>query len=249
MTRAVPVVLGVACLSWTVGDVLTTIQSFGGASPPVPSASDVFYFAFYPVAFVCFAMLIRRGSGWRLPGHLPGRRDRRVGGRRTLGRPGGTGRALHATPRALAAGTSLAYPLGDVLLLVLAIGGLTIFPRGFRPFFSVVCVAFVVADIGDTFNLLQPGSTAGAFANAVAWPIAIALFALAAWLLPANVKTTGAEWFAGFGLPTFGALDQRRHLLRGQLRLTCPSPPSCSPPSPSWWPASGWPEPWGRPTR
>ena len=49
VTRAVPVVLGVACLSWTVGDVLTTIQSFGGASPPLPSASDVFYFAFYPV--------------------------------------------------------------------------------------------------------------------------------------------------------------------------------------------------------
>ena len=138
--------------------------------------------------------------------------------------------------------------MGDVLLLVLAVGGLTILPRRFRPFFSVVCVAFVVADIGDTFNLLQPDSTAGAFANAVAWPIAIASFALAAWLLPANVKTTGAEWFAGFGLPTFGALVSVGIFLVASFGHV-PSPPWCSPPSPSWWPASGWPEPWGRPTR
>jgi two-component system, sensor histidine kinase and response regulator len=205
VTRAVPVVLGVACLSWAVGDVLTTIQSFGGASAPVPSASDVFYFAFYPVAFVCFAMLIRRGNGGAF---LATSLDGVIAGLAVAALSAALAeRAAHFThTSALAAGTILAYPLGDVLLLVLAIGGLTILPRGFRPFFSVVCVAFVIADIGDTFNLLQPGSTAGALANAVAWPIAIALFTLAAWLLPANVKSSGAEWFAGFGLPTFGAL-------------------------------------------
>ncbi len=205
VTRAVPVVLGVACLSWTVGDVLTTIQSFGGATPPVPSASDVFYFAFYPVAFVCFAMLIRRGNGGAF---LATSLDGVIAGLAVAALSAALAeRAGHFThTTALGAGTSLAYPLGDVLLFVLAIGGLTMLPRGFRPFFAVVCVAFVVADVGDTFNLLQPGSTVGAFADALAWPISIALFALAAWLLPANVKTTGAEWFAGFGLPTFGAV-------------------------------------------
>ncbi len=205
VARAVPLVLGVACLSWAVGDILTTIQSFGGATPPDPSAADVFYFAFYPVAFVCFAMLIRRGTGGifvttSLDGLIAGLAVAALSAALAE-------RATHLThTSALAAGTSLAYPLGDVLLLVLAIGGLTILPRQFRPFFAVVCVALVIADIGDTFNLLQPNSAVGAFANALAWPITIALFALAAWILPANVKSSGAEWFAGFGLPTFGAL-------------------------------------------
>ncbi len=205
VARAVPVVLGVACLSWTVGDILTTFQSFGGASPPVPSPSDVFYFAFYPVAFVCFAMLIRRGTGGVF---LSTSLDGTIAGLTVAALSAALAeRATHLThASALASGTTLAYPLGDVLLFVLAVGGLTILPRGFRPFFLVACISFVVADIGDTFNLLQPDSTIGAFTNALAWPVTIALFALAAWLLPANVKTTGAEWFAGFGLPTFGAL-------------------------------------------
>ena len=205
VTWAVPLVLGIACVSWSVGDVLTTFQSFGGASPPVPSPSDVFYFAFYPVAFVCFAMLIRRGTGGVF---LSTSLDGVIAGLTVAAASAALAeRFAHITgTSALAAGTTLAYPLGDFLLLLLAIGGLTVLPRGFRPFFSVVCVAFVVAGVGDTFNLLQPGSTVGAYANAVAWPISLTLFALGAWLLPANVKTTGAEWFAGFGLPIFGAL-------------------------------------------
>ena len=132
VTRAVPVVLGVACLAWTVGDILTTIQSFGGASPPVPSASDVFYFAFYPVAFVCFAMLIRRGSGGAF---LATSLDGVIAGLAVAALSAALAeRAAHFTHTSvMAAGTSLAYPLGDVLLFVLAIGGLTILPRGSGP--------------------------------------------------------------------------------------------------------------------
>jgi hypothetical protein len=179
VTRAVPVVLGLSCLAWTVGDVLTTVQSLGGASPPLPSISDVFYFAFYPVAFVCFAMLIRSGNrGVILTTSLDGV----VAGLAVAALSAALAeRFAHITQTsALAAGTSLVYPMGDILLLVLAVGGLTILPREFRPFLSVVSVAFVVVAIGDSFNLLQPDSTAGALANAIAWPIAIALFALGA---------------------------------------------------------------------
>ena len=105
-------------------------------------------------------MLIRRGSGGAF---LATSLDGVIAGLAVAALSAALAeRAAHFThTSAMAAGTSLAYPLGDVLLLVLAIGGLTILPRGFRPFFAVVCVAFVIADIGDTFNLLQPGSTVG----------------------------------------------------------------------------------------
>ena len=88
-----------------------------------------------------------------------------------------------------AAVTQLAYPLGDVLLLALAIGGLAVLPRGLpallhhrrrrarEPTRSVTC-----------FNLLQPNSRFGYVANGAAWPISLTLLAIAAWILPANIE-------------------------------------------------------------
>src|SRR5579862_157958 len=38
--RAFPLVLGAACISWALGDVAHTFESFGGATPSVPSVAD-----------------------------------------------------------------------------------------------------------------------------------------------------------------------------------------------------------------
>ena len=62
--RAVPILLGIGLLCWAAGDLVLTIQSLGGATPPSPSLADGFYIAFYPVTYVAlqFDTLVGRGS-------------------------------------------------------------------------------------------------------------------------------------------------------------------------------------------
>ena len=41
--RAVPLVMGLALLCWTLGDFVLSWESLGGKTPPNPSGADVFY--------------------------------------------------------------------------------------------------------------------------------------------------------------------------------------------------------------
>ena len=60
--RLFPLVMGVACMSWALGDTALTIESLGGASPSTPSVADGFYVGFFILSFLAFALLIRRGT-------------------------------------------------------------------------------------------------------------------------------------------------------------------------------------------
>ena len=203
--RLFPLVMGVACLSWALGDIALTIESLGGANPPTPSVADGFYVCFFLLCFLGFALLIRRGNksslvSISLDGLIAGLGVAAVSAAFVVAaviRITGGG--------ALAAATNLAYPLGDVLLCALAIGGLLVLPRGFRLFFALASVALVANAIGDGFNLLQPDSRFGYISNGAAWPISLTLIALAVWILPAHVEKPGTDRVAGFALPAIGA--------------------------------------------
>ena len=62
VARAFPLIFGVASVSWALGDVALTIESFGGATPAVPSVADGFYVCFFPLCFTGLALLIRGGN-------------------------------------------------------------------------------------------------------------------------------------------------------------------------------------------
>ena len=182
-----------------------TVESLGGATPPTPSLADAFYVAFFPLCFVAFALLIRRGNRSSL---LMTSLDGLIAG---LGVAALSAAFIVAAVirvtggGALAAATNLVYPLGDVLLFALCIAGLLVLPKGFRPFFAVACVALAANAIGDGFNLLQPMSRFGYIANGAAWPVSLTLLAFAVWILPPNVENPGIDRIAGFTLPAFGA--------------------------------------------
>ncbi len=176
--RVFPLVLGAACISWGLGDVARTIESLGGATPSVPSVADGFYVGFYPLCFASFVMVIRRGNtgslvATALDGLIAGIGVAAVSAAFLFSA------VLHATGGGvLAAATNMAYPVGDLLLLSLAIGGITILPREYRRFLVIASVAIAANAIGDTFNLLQPNSTLGYVCNAVAWPISLLMLAI-----------------------------------------------------------------------
>src|ERR1700728_2163014 len=50
--RSATLALGFSLLAWTVGDVFFTIESIGGKTPTIPSVADIFYLAFYSLAYV-----------------------------------------------------------------------------------------------------------------------------------------------------------------------------------------------------
>jgi diguanylate cyclase (GGDEF)-like protein len=206
--RAIPLTLGVGVLSWSIGDTLLTAQSAGGGSPPVPSISDLFWLGFYPIAYVALVLLMRR--------HI-----RRLGPSTWLdGAVAGLGAAavcacfafktiLHSVGGdAATVATDLAYPIGDVLLLMLAVGGTAIIPGRRNPQWLLLAGAIAINALGDTFNLFaSSGSTShlGTIVNGIAWPTSILLISISVWMRPGRFNPLAPQRTAGFLLPGLGA--------------------------------------------
>ncbi len=212
-TRVFPLVLGTGCILWGLGDVALTIESLGGATPPVPSVADALYLSFFPLCFVSFIMVIRRGNGGSLvatslDGVIAGLAVATVCAASVFSTV-----LKVAGGSALSAATNMMYPVGDLLLLALAVGGITILPKQYRRFLVIATTAMAFNLTGDTFNLLQPDSKLGYICNAVAWPASLLMLAVATWAQPVNVEVRPANAYnlntektAGFMFPVLGAL-------------------------------------------
>ncbi len=204
--RAIPLILGFALLSWTIGDFVLTAESIGGANPPDPSWADLFYLSFYPLAYIATFMLLQRGLGrlsranW-LDGVVAG-----LGAAALC-----AAFAFHAIQHAAGLGTvgtvvNLAYPVGDLLLLSLVIGGSVLLSDRGTSRWYLMAVGFVVIVVGDTFNLFSNtsslgGSRFGSDFNNIAWPTAILCMSMAMWLPSKRADPLQREKPAGFLLP------------------------------------------------
>ena len=215
--RVLPLVVGLACLSWATGDVVLTFESLGGATPSVPSLADLFYVGFFPLCYLAFMAPIRHGRrgsflATSLDGVIAALAAAAISGAYIFHA------VLHATHGGdMSTIVSMAYPVGDFLLLALSLGALALLPRTYRPFFAIASLANVFNVIGDMFNLLQSSSRVGYVANAVVWPISLMLLALATWSQPVlveklstmravNAEHTQREKRAGYAVPALGAL-------------------------------------------
>jgi diguanylate cyclase (GGDEF)-like protein len=207
--RSVPLILGVALMAWTFGHIALTIESIGGATPSSPSPADGFYLSFFPLAYVALVLYLR-GEVRRLA--TPNWLDGMVAG---LGAAAVCAAfAFHAIESStgygvLATAVNLAYPVGDVLLLLLVVGGTTVLSgRGTRPWLVVASgIAFAV--VGDTFNLFQSSpwsSHLGTVLNGIAWPAAILLMSMAMWLPRVRSDPRAFQKPTGFLLPGLAAI-------------------------------------------
>jgi diguanylate cyclase (GGDEF)-like protein len=174
--------LGLAFVSWSLGDVVLTVQSIGGSTPPSPSVADVFYVGFYPLAMVALVLYIRSQTSRLTPANWLDGAIAGLGGAAVCaavllhGSRGVTG---------LASLVNVALPIGDALLLGLIIGGFAILPGRRKAPLVLLAVGAAVIVFGDSSNYLQHsfGSTwLGLGLNAVAWPVAILLMTMAVWL-------------------------------------------------------------------
>jgi diguanylate cyclase (GGDEF)-like protein len=183
--RSVPLVLGASLAAWTFGHIAFTIESLGGATPSSPSLADVFYLSFFPLAYGALVLYFR-GEVRRLA--TPNWLDGMVAG---LGAAAVCAAfAFHEIEYltgdgVLATAVNLAYPVGDVLLLLLVVGGTSMLSGRGRGPWLVLATGIAVTVIGDTFNLFHSSAYAshvGAVLDDIAWPAAIWLMSLAMWL-------------------------------------------------------------------
>lgn len=217
---AAPLSLGFGLLSWALGDVFFTIESIGGKTPSTPSVADIFYLGFYPLAYIGTVTLLRSATA-RLS--RPNWLDGVVAG---LGAAAICAAfAFHDIVRLtggsrIAAATNLAYPIGDLLLLSLVIGG-TVLLSGQRTFpWFLLASGITLNVIGDTFNLLQSSvadSRIGLDFNAIAWPTSIILMSMSVWLKRRRLDPQRVQRVAGFVLPSVAAIGGLTVLVAGTV--------------------------------
>ncbi|MGN6257587.1 MAG: GGDEF domain-containing protein [Solirubrobacterales bacterium] len=142
-------VLGASVLSWAAAEIYWTLYIEGNVSAPYPSPADVGYLAFYPLAVAGLYLLVRARAKELDP------RLWMDGALAALG-TGALGAALifefvaeRTSGSALQVATTLAYPLGDIVLLSLAVGVVAL--TRWRP--------------GRTWTLLLAGLAAMAIAD------------------------------------------------------------------------------------
>ncbi len=205
---AVPIILGAALACWSLGDLVLTIESVGGVTPDAPTWADALYLSFFPLSYVAVVLLIR---GEKRQLSSPNWLDGAVAG---LG-AGAVCAAFafaaitHTTRESdLGIAVNLAYPLGDVLLLLLVVGGTAVVAGRRKAPWCLLAVGFSVNVLGDSSNLLHAslgGSQVGYVVNGVAWPISILLMSMAMWLRPGWVDPLAARRPPGFLLPGLAA--------------------------------------------
>ena len=205
--RVAALILGISLLSWSIGDIVLTVESLGGATPPSPSLADVFYLCFYPLAYVAVMMFLR-GEVKRVT--APNWLDGAIAGSGAAAVCAAF--AFHSILRstggsAAATLTNLAYPVGDVLLLGLVVGGFAVLSRRNKTPWVLLASGLTLNVLGDTSNLFQNSlgaSRPGFILNAVAWPTAIVVMSMAVWLRQAK-NPLQPQRPAGFVLPGLSA--------------------------------------------
>jgi diguanylate cyclase len=215
----VPLALGTGMLMWAVGDVVLTLESRHGATPTSPSAADLFYLLFFPLAYLALGLMVRRDAIRLVPAVWL---DGAIAGLGTAALCAafafrGIERLAGGSTAAVA--TNLAYPLGDVLLLGLVVAGTVVLSGRRRRAWYLVATGCAVNAAGDTFNLLHgAGAPAlGSIVDAIAWPTSLLLMSMAVWLPRGAVDPLAETGTPGFLLPGAGAAGALSVLLLGSL--------------------------------
>jgi diguanylate cyclase (GGDEF)-like protein len=214
----VPLALGAGMLMWALGDVVLTLESRYG-TPVSPTWADAFYLLFFPLAYLAIVLMVRRETIRMVPalwldGAIAG-----LGAAALCAAFAFRSIARATGGSATAVATNLAYPVGDVLLLALVVGGTVVLSGRRRTAWYLIAAGCALNAAGDTFNLFQGagGPTFGSIVDAVAWPASLLLMSIAVWIPTSSADPLAEERTPGFLLPGTGAAAALAVLLVGSL--------------------------------
>ncbi len=206
--RAAWLLVGTGLAVWTSGNVVWWLWVRTNAPDAFPSVSDALFLAIYPFLYVALVLLMRhRVAGFHASVWLDGV----VGG---LGAAAICAALAFQTILAATGGntaavvTNLAYPLADLLLLVMIVGVFALL--GWRPerawwLLAAGMVVFAVVDILYLFEAARGTYVAGTWLDPL-WPTAAVLLGLAAWQTPARGSRHRLEGWTVLVVPTLFAV-------------------------------------------
>jgi PAS domain S-box-containing protein len=213
----VALIMGLACMSWTAGDLALTLESLGGGSPPVPSVADIFYLGFFPLALTAIVIYVR---GEIAHGQQPNWLDGAIA---ALGMAAlCSGFAFHGLEKlfegaSLSVATNLAYPVADLLLLGLVAGSAVVVRARSRAALVLIALGMAVNATGDTFNFVGTSNHVGEVVNGIAWPASILVFAMSMWIGDRTSKRLALESLSGFLLPGIVTCSSLEILVLGNI--------------------------------
>jgi signal transduction histidine kinase/CheY-like chemotaxis protein len=176
--------IAVGVTLWVAGDTYYRVALFGDSSVPTPSAADLMFLGSYPFLYAGLVQLVRGRAGRRLPATMW--IDVAISSFAVAALTQGplfAAVVANTGATALAAVTTLAYPLVDVLMVALVVssGGITGW-RGDRRW-AVLAAGLVTFAVTDTvytnlvtLGLFQPGTVLE-----LGWVVGLALIGWAAW--------------------------------------------------------------------
>ncbi len=187
--------IGAAILSWGAAEVYWAIFIEGNASAPYPSPADIGYLAFYPLAYVGLAMLVRARAHeikWRLwmDGLIAALGTAALGTAFVFDFVAGK-----ATGTTLEKLTTLSYPLGDIAMLSMVVGVIAL--TGWRPgrTWSLLLAglsALVIADIAYTLQSTEGALPGGEWINPI-YLIAAVCLGAAVWQPAEAAEITSSQ--------------------------------------------------------
>jgi methyl-accepting chemotaxis protein len=199
--------LGLGMCAWAIGDVAMTAATLNNGSPPTPSLANYLWAGFYPLAYVGVMTLMRRDVvKLTAANYLDGVVAALVTAAALVAF------AFHGIQTAAGGsandvGWNLIYPVGDLLLAALTVGGIVLLPAGKRARWLLIASAGLINASGDIAALF-PGIVAtsfGAFLNSMAWPASLLLLSCAVWLAPSRSDNVPEANSSGFQIPTIAA--------------------------------------------
>ncbi|HEV3093898.1 MAG TPA: GGDEF domain-containing protein [Solirubrobacteraceae bacterium] len=224
--RVAWLIMGLGLLSWSLGELYyslliegTSAEAGGSVTP-----ADVLYLAMYPCFYVAVAMLARRhlrgvGLGMWLDGLIAGLGAASVAAALIL-----PPILDHATGAHSSVIVSMAYPIGDLLLTVFALGAIGVTGWRTGSMWLLIAGGMLVSAVADSTYLYQSSTDsfqAGTWLECL-WPLAAILLAIAAWTPPRPVPVRSLQSWQLLAVPTLALLSALAVLVYGNLghRLT-----------------------------
>jgi two-component system cell cycle response regulator len=226
--RAAWLTLGVGLLCWCLGDLYYALFVAGSrAAGGSVSPADALYLVFYPCCYVALVLLMgahlrELRIGMWLDGLIGGLAAAAVGAAVILP-PILTGAHGDAASMAVA----LAYPTGDLLLLVFAIGALGM--TGWRPgrVWLLIAASMVVSAVADSAYLYLTATSSYRVGDwvQILWPASTMLLAVAAWTPWPRPRQRRMEDWRLVSVPTLSLLAALGVFVYGNLhhQLTVPA--------------------------
>jgi diguanylate cyclase (GGDEF)-like protein len=181
--KAAWLAIGIGVLCWGAGEIYWTAAILNDPSPPYPSPADAGYIAYYAFAAIGLVLLVRDRADaldWRLwmDGAIAALGTAALGAAFVFDFI-----ARQAEGSTIEVATTLAYPLGDILMVALVVGVIAVNRRHAGRAWSLLLGGLSLVALADILYSLREtslGLPGGAWIDPL-YLLAVTLLAAAAW--------------------------------------------------------------------